>query len=176
MCARHDRRRQFIYSRDLARLMVWVLREYPETEPIILSVDEADEVTIADVAMAIVDAMEFKVRREGGGSVAGAPWLGCGGVPRTRRMPSPRVVHCALPRRPPPPLPPHHTRARTQGEVKFDTSKADGQYKKTASNAKLRRYLPDFKFTPFKEAMRESVQWFVENAGTPGAVRGVKAA
>lgn len=37
-----------------------------------------------------------------------------------------------------------------QGEVKFDTSKADGQYKKTASNAKLRKYLPDFKFTPFK--------------------------
>lgn len=37
-----------------------------------------------------------------------------------------------------------------QGEVKFDTTKADGQYKKTASNAKLRKYLPDFKFTPFK--------------------------
>lgn len=54
-------RRQFIYSRDLARLMIWVLREYPETDPIILSVDEADEVTIGDVAMAIVDAMEFKV-------------------------------------------------------------------------------------------------------------------
>lgn len=34
--------------------------------------------------------------------------------------------------------------------MKFDTSKADGQYKKTASNAKLRKYLPDFKFTPFK--------------------------
>jgi len=34
--------------------------------------------------------------------------------------------------------------------VKFDTSKADGQYKKTASNTKLRKYLPDFKFTPFK--------------------------
>lgn len=54
--------RQFIYSRDLARLMIWVLREYPETDPIILSVDESDEVTIADVAMAIVEAMEFKVR------------------------------------------------------------------------------------------------------------------
>lgn len=63
-----------------------------------------------------------------------------------------------------------------QGEVKFDTSKADGQYKKTASNAKLRKYLPDFKFTPFREAMRESVQWFVDNVDKPGAVRGVKAA
>jgi GDP-L-fucose synthase len=55
-------RRQFIYSRDLARLMIWTLREYPETDPIILSVDEADEVTIGDVAMAIVDAMNFTVR------------------------------------------------------------------------------------------------------------------
>lgn len=59
-------RRQFIYSRDLARLMIWTLREYPEADPIILSVDEADEVTIGDVAMAIVEAMEFKV---GAGSI-----------------------------------------------------------------------------------------------------------
>lgn len=34
---------------------------------------------------------------------------------------------------------------------KFDTTKADGQFKKTASNAKLRRYLPGFQFTPFKQ-------------------------
>jgi GDP-L-fucose synthase len=60
-----------------------------------------------------------------------------------------------------------------QGPVNFDTTKADGQYKKTASNAKLRKYLPEFKFTPFKEAMRESVQWFVDNYNT-GNVRGVK--
>ncbi|KAF6266749.1 GDP-L-fucose synthetase [Scenedesmus sp. NREL 46B-D3] len=111
--------RQFIYSRDLARLMIWTLREYPETDPIILSVDEAAEVTIKDVAMSIVDAMNFT------------------------------------------------------GPVDFDTSKADGQYKKTASNTKLRKYLPDFKFTPFKEAMKESVQWFVENHDS-GIVRGVK--
>ena len=30
-------RRQFIYSLDLARLMIWVLREYNDIEPIILS-------------------------------------------------------------------------------------------------------------------------------------------
>ncbi|KAG7243661.1 hypothetical protein INR49_011218 [Caranx melampygus] len=34
----------------------------------------------------------------------------------------------------------------------FDTSMSDGQMKKTATNAKLRRYLPDFTFTPLKEA------------------------
>lgn len=29
--------RQFIYSKDLARLFVWVLRSYEDVEPIILS-------------------------------------------------------------------------------------------------------------------------------------------
>lgn len=48
----------------------------------------------------------------------------------------------------------------------FDTSKADGQYKKTASNAKLRKYLPDFKFTPFKDAVKDTVAWFEKNYDT----------
>lgn len=51
--------RQFIYSRDLAKLMIWSLREYNEIAPIILSVDEKDEVSIKDVANAIVDAFKF---------------------------------------------------------------------------------------------------------------------
>ena len=38
-----------------------------------------------------------------------------------------------------------------KGKVVFDTSKSDGQFKKTASNAKLRKYRPDFKFTPFDQ-------------------------
>lgn len=29
--------RQFIYSRDLAKLFIWTLREYQEIDPIILS-------------------------------------------------------------------------------------------------------------------------------------------
>lgn len=37
------------------------------------------------------------------------------------------------------------------GKIKYDTSKSDGQFKKTASNAKLRKYRPDFKFTDFKQ-------------------------
>jgi GDP-L-fucose synthase len=41
--------------------MLWVLREYRETEPIILSVGEEDEVSIADAAHAIADAMGFQV-------------------------------------------------------------------------------------------------------------------
>jgi GDP-L-fucose synthase len=42
-------------------------------------------------------------------------------------------------------------------------TKADGQFQKTANNAKLRTYLPDFKFTPFEQAMEITVKWFMEN-------------
>jgi len=102
--------RQFIYSLDLAKLFVWVLREYEEIDPIILASD--DEVTIKEVALKIRDAAKF------------------------------------------------------EGEVKFLTDKADGQYKKTASNAKLRRYLPDFKFTPLETSIGETVQWFTDHYDT----------
>ena len=104
--------RQFIYSLDLARLFVWVLREYEEVEPIILATDEEDEVSIKEVAEMILEAFEFK------------------------------------------------------GEVKFLTDKADGQFKKTASNAKLRKYLPDFKFVPTREAIKRTVEWYIENYET----------
>ncbi|KAG5278177.1 hypothetical protein AALO_G00096050 [Alosa alosa] len=102
-------RRQFIYSLDLARLFLWVLREYNEVEPIILSVGEEDELSIKEAAQRVVEALQFK------------------------------------------------------GEVIYDSSKADGQFKKTASNDKLRRYLPDFKFTPFNTAIKETCDWFVAN-------------
>lgn len=50
-----------------------------------------------------------------------------------------------------------------KGEVVYDTSAADGQYKKTASNAKLRRFLPNFQFTPFEQAIKETVDWYIKN-------------
>jgi len=102
--------RQFIYSLDLARLFVWVLREYQEIEPIILATEE--EISIKDVAFKILEAYEFK------------------------------------------------------GDVEFLTDKSDGQYKKTASNAKLRKYLPDFHFTPIDDAIKETVDWFKKNYET----------
>ncbi|XP_017054205.1 probable GDP-L-fucose synthase isoform X2 [Drosophila ficusphila] len=101
--------RQFVYSLDLAELMIWVLRSYDSVEPIILSVDEAQEVTIYEVAQAIAKAFDFK------------------------------------------------------GKLVCDTSKADGQYKKTASNAKLRSLLPDFAFTEFETAIETSVRWYKDN-------------
>ncbi len=54
--------RQFIYSLDLAELIVRVLFEYDDIEPIILSVSEEQEVSIRQVVECIVDAMEFKGR------------------------------------------------------------------------------------------------------------------
>lgn len=104
--------RQFVYSMDLAKLMIWALREYNEISPIILSVGEADEVSIKDVADMVVEAFDFK------------------------------------------------------GGVVYDTSKADGQFKKTAHNGKLKKYLPDFQFTPVRQGIKETVDWFIENYET----------
>ncbi len=52
--------RQFIYSRDLAKLFLWTMRDYNEVSPIILSVDESAEISIKEAAEAVVKAMDFK--------------------------------------------------------------------------------------------------------------------
>jgi len=50
--------REFIYSKDIGRLTNWVLDSYDESEPIIFSTSE--EISIKDLVMLIVDAMNFK--------------------------------------------------------------------------------------------------------------------
>ncbi|XP_068246344.1 GDP-L-fucose synthase-like [Palaemon carinicauda] len=102
-------RRQFMYSVDLAKLIMWSLREYEEIDPVILSVDEEDEVSIKEVAEMVSEAFDL------------------------------------------------------QDGVHYDTSKTDGQLKKTASNAKLRKLLPDFKFTPLRQGIKETVDWLEAN-------------
>ncbi|XP_044186700.1 GDP-L-fucose synthase-like [Thunnus albacares] len=109
VCGSGAPRRQFIFSLDLGRLIIWVLREYEEIDPIILSVGEDDEVSIKEAADMIAHALGFK------------------------------------------------------GKIHYDTTLSDGQMKKTASNAKLRRYLPDFTFTPLREAIQMTCDWFVAN-------------
>jgi len=52
--------RQFIYSYDIAKLFVWQLREYDSVEPIILSVGEDEEISIKEVADAVVAAVGFE--------------------------------------------------------------------------------------------------------------------
>ncbi|XP_032230640.2 GDP-L-fucose synthase [Nematostella vectensis] len=105
-------RRQFIYSLDLARLMIWVLRDYNEIDPIILSVSEEEEVSIKEVAEMVAKGMGMKK------------------------------------------------------ELVLDTTKSDGQFKKTASNEKLKKLRPDFKFTDPQQAIKESCEWFLQNFET----------
>ena len=50
-----------------------------------------------------------------------------------------------------------------KGPILFDKSKSDGQYKKTVSNNKLTNLYPEFKFTPFREAVFKTCEWFEEN-------------
>ncbi|XP_050548432.1 probable GDP-L-fucose synthase, partial [Daktulosphaira vitifoliae] len=101
--------RQFIYSLDLAKLFIWVLRNYNDVEPLILSVDEKDEISIRQLAELISKNFNF------------------------------------------------------QGTLVYDTSAADGQIKKTASNKKLRQLLPDFEFTNMESAIAHTVKWFQNN-------------
>tara|TARA_B100000795_G_scaffold139593_1_gene104488 strand:- start:326 stop:538 length:213 start_codon:yes stop_codon:yes gene_type:complete len=48
-------------------------------------------------------------------------------------------------------------------EIEYDSSKADGQHRKTASNANLAALLPNFEFTPIEVGIAKTVRWFQEN-------------
>ena len=51
-----------------------------------------------------------------------------------------------------------------QGPIIYDDNKPDGQHKKTTSNKRLMRVLPlDFEFTPFREGIKKTVDWFIKN-------------
>lgn len=53
-----------------------------------------------------------------------------------------------------------------KGNVIFDTTKPEGQFRKPSDNSKLRSYLPDFEFTPIEQGIKETVNWFIENYDT----------
>jgi GDP-L-fucose synthase len=99
--------REFIYSKDIAKLTEWAIENYDESEPIIFT--NSNEISIADLVDLLVKEFNFK------------------------------------------------------GVVKFDSSKPDGQFRKPSDNTKLKSYLPDFKFTPIEEGIKETVKWFIEN-------------
>lgn len=44
--------------------------------------------------------------------------------------------------------------------IEYDTSKSDGQCKKTADNRKFRSLFPGFQFTPFQVGIQEVIDWF----------------
>jgi len=99
--------REFIYSKDVAKLSEWALENYNESEPIIFS--NSNEISIKDLVDLLVNEFNFK------------------------------------------------------GKVIFDKTKPDGQFRKPSDNSKLKSYLPDFKFTPIEEGIKESVSWFLKN-------------
>ena len=99
--------REFIYAQDVADLSMWVLENYKENEPIILSTSE--EMSIKDIVEIIAQHMNYK------------------------------------------------------GNIIFDETKPDGQYRKPSDNTKLKSYLPDYKFTSFEEGIKKTVNWFEEN-------------
>jgi GDP-L-fucose synthase len=99
--------REFIFSRDVAKLTEWVLDNYEENEPIILSTSE--EISIKEVVGIITELMNFK------------------------------------------------------GNIKWDSSKPDGQFKKPSDNSKIKNYLPDFKFTSLYDGLKETIEYFENN-------------
>lgn len=99
--------REFIFSKDVAKLTEWVLENYEESEPIILSTSE--EISIKDVVDIIVEIMNFK------------------------------------------------------GRVIWNKSKPDGQFRKHSDNSKIKHYLPNFKFTPLYDGLKETIEYFQNN-------------
>lgn len=104
--------RQFIYSEDLAKLILWSLEKYNSKDSIILSVCEKDETSIEHVARLVAKNYDY------------------------------------------------------EDNIVFDDSFSDGQYKKTANNAKLMNLIKDFEFTKIEDGMKSSVQWFIQNYET----------
>lgn len=50
-----------------------------------------------------------------------------------------------------------------KGNVVFDTTKPNGQFRRPSDNSKLKNYLTDFQFTPIEVGLKETVRWFQEN-------------
>lgn len=99
--------REFIFSRDVAKLTELLYDNYTEGVPVILSTGE--EISIKDVVLLIAEIFEFK------------------------------------------------------GNIHFDTTKPEGQFRKPSDNSHIKSLFPDFKFTPIEEGLRESIEWFINN-------------
>jgi len=98
--------REFIYSKDLGYLANWVLENYDDPAPLVLSADE--EINMHDLVIEVCRQMDFT-----------------GNIVYNQQM--------------------------------------EGQLRKPSDNSKFREMLPDFKFIPIEEGIRETVGWFLEN-------------
>jgi GDP-L-fucose synthase len=100
-------KREFIYSRDVAQLLAWMLESYSGVEPLILS--SGKETSIKDLVTDIV------------------------------------------------------TITRYPGDVVFDLSKPDGQFRKPSKVDALQSLLPDYSFTSLHQGLVETIDWFQKN-------------
>ena len=99
--------REFIFSKDVAKLTELLYDNYNDKTPVILST--GTEISIGDVVSIIAECFNFK------------------------------------------------------GNIKFDTSKPEGQFRKPSDNSVIKDMFPDFKFTGIEEGLKESVEWFIDN-------------
>lgn len=102
--------RQFIYAPDLAKLILWMLENYEDREPIILSTDEDDEVTIGSLVDKICHSFN-------------------------------QVYNINM-------------------IARFHPEESDGQFRKTASNKKLKSLHANLSYTPLEEGIKDVVHWF----------------
>ena len=99
--------REFIYSGDVAKLLIGILSSHDTSEPIVISTGQ--EHSIRELVEAIAEAFDFK------------------------------------------------------NDIIYDESKPEGQYRKPSDNKPLVQLFPTFKFTPLKDGIKKTVDWFVEN-------------
>lgn len=99
--------REFIYSKDIAKLSEMILNNDNILEPLIVTT--GIETSIKDVAIEIAQHMNFT------------------------------------------------------GNIIFDSTKPDGQFRKPSSNLELLKYFPNFKFTKLTDGIKKTIKWFNEN-------------
>ena len=49
------------------------------------------------------------------------------------------------------------------GKVLYESDRLEGQHRKPASNEKFKTYYSDFRFTPLREGLEKSIEWFIKN-------------
>jgi GDP-L-fucose synthase len=99
--------REFVFAEDIAKLVIWMIEEYTDSSPLILS--NSLELSIRDLVQMVANKMEY------------------------------------------------------YGEIRFDSSKPDGQLRKPSDSSHLQNLLPKFEFTPLDVGIDKTTKWFLQN-------------
>jgi len=104
--------RQFIYSNDLAKIIILLLDKLHYNESLIISPDSTYEISIGKIAELIAREFDY------------------------------------------------------MDKLRYDTTKSDGQYRKTANNTKLKQLYHNLEFINIETGIKETIQWFQKNYNT----------